>query len=245
MGGEIGRMLKSRGFFAGVLLAIAAITFGTDFPNQEAIEALLSPGTFLTLVQKALCSKIVAFLFPVAAVLPWSISFLEEWKGGYLKFSLPRSGKRNYVESKVMTVALAGFLVWIVAAAGMAFVLFLLYFPKEQVGRTDVELIKEFVCLSGRVGLIGSILSLCGGIFGVVLKSVYMAWGFPFVFWYFGIILKERYFPEAYWLYPPEWIETESCWGENNLGLWLFLLIFLLIVTGVFGSVLYRNLDEL
>ncbi|MFR3321553.1 MAG: hypothetical protein ACLTSZ_10985 [Lachnospiraceae bacterium] len=38
-----------------------------------------------TMVQKAFCAKPVCYLLPVIAVLPWSDSFLREWKSGYLK----------------------------------------------------------------------------------------------------------------------------------------------------------------
>lgn len=244
MSGETGRMVRGRGFWCGILLAAAAVIFGISFPDEKALNELLAPGAFLSLVKDALSSRAVSFLFPVAAVLPWSDSFLEEWKGGFLKLSLLRSGKRNYVESKVFTVALAGLLVWAAAIAGVVCFTFLIYYPAEERGVIEIEMVKGFGLVILRLGLIGSIVSVLGGICAVVSESIYMAWGLPFVLWYFCIILKERYFENALWLYPPEWIKAEAAWGENNMGLWLFLIMLLLTVMGIFGGVLYRKLEE-
>lgn len=57
-----------------------------------------------------------------------------------------------------------------------------------------------------RMGLIGSILSTFGGICGTLWNSAYMAYGIPFVSYYFGIILHDRYFKDQIWFYPVEWI---------------------------------------
>lgn len=244
MSGEIERVVRSRGFWGGVFLAAAAIAFGISYPDKEALKELLSAGTFLSLVQNALFSRTVSFLFPVIAVLPWSNSFLEEWKSGFLKFSILRSGKRNYIESKIVAVALAGLLVWGVAAVFVVSGTFFFYFPHEARGKIGIEMAEAFGFVILRFGLLGSIVSILGGICAVISESIYMAWGLPFVFWYFGIILKERYFEEAFWLYPPEWLKAEVFWGENNMGLWLFLLVLLLAGMGIFGGVLYRKLEE-
>ena len=52
-------------------------------------------------------------------------------------------------------------------------------------------------------------------------------------------------FAQAFWLYPPQWIEGSGDWGEGKLGLWLFLLVFLLGAMAVHGMALYRRVEEI
>lgn len=242
MEGEVKRMIGSRSFLAALLLAMAAISLGTTYPQ---LDNLLSPGTFLGMVKGALLSRTVTFLLPVAAVLPWSDSFLGEWKGGFLKSSLPRVGKQSYLESKVFTVALSGFLTWILAGILTVIVFFIIFFPMEQQGEIALQSWQELAGPLLRTGLSGGIISTLGGICGAAFGSVYMAWGLPFVAWYFCIILQERYFKKALWVYPSEWISGATQWGNGQMGLWLFLILFLAAAMGIFAMVLYGKLEEL
>ncbi|MDD3796030.1 MAG: ABC transporter permease, partial [Lachnospiraceae bacterium] len=161
MNGELGRMIMGRKFLAAVLTAMAGIAFGAAYPE---IRELLTPGSFLSLEKDALLSKTVAFLLPVAAVLPWSDSFLGEWKSGFLKSSLPRCGRRSYVESKVLTVALSGFLAWVLAGVLMLGIYFIIYFPLEQQGSISLSAVTDFVAVLIRAGLTGGVVSTLGGI---------------------------------------------------------------------------------
>ena len=54
----------------------------------------------------------VSFALPVAAVLPWSDSILQEYKSGFLKEILPRTTRRQYIEGKVFSIMVSGFMVW-------------------------------------------------------------------------------------------------------------------------------------
>ena len=99
-----------RGMWAAVALAVAAILSGTAWPVRAGG---LEPGHFMRLVQNALCGKVVYFVMPVAAVLPWSDSVLQERKGGFLKSVLPRGTRLGYAQNKALAVALGSFLAWV------------------------------------------------------------------------------------------------------------------------------------
>lgn len=241
MNAEIRRMLPGRGFLAAVFLACAAIALGADYPKMDQ---LLEGGSFIKLEAEALSSQMVSFLLPVAAVLPWSDSFLEEWKGGFLKSSLPRIGRRIYVESKIFTVALGGFLAWLLGGALILLFFFIIFFPFEKQGSFPVQEIGLLLAPLARGSLLAAILASAGGICGTVTGSVYMAYGLPFVGYYFCMILHERYFEEALWLYPREWLAGSGDWGEKGQGLWLFLLLLLGITIVIHGAVLYGRLEE-
>jgi len=239
---EVARMLSGKGFLMALALCIAAILFGTAYSH---LEGTFEPGHFLNLEKNALCSKVVYFLMPVTAVLPWSDSVLTEWKGGFLKSVLPRLNRRVYTENKILTVALGSFFSWIAAGMVVLLLFFVVYFPFERKGKISVYMMWELSAILLRLGLIAAIIGSIGGICAVLSGSFYLAFGFPFVGYYFCIILQERYFPKATWLYPPEWIVGNAGWGENKEGLWLFLLLFLGVVVGLHGSILYGKLDEL
>lgn len=242
MSSEVKRMLESRSFLAAVLIAAAAIAIGTAYPDEDGI---LETGSFLIMEKKALTSKVVSFLVPVVSVLPWCDSFLEEWKGGYLKSALPRMTRKIYVGSKVFAVALGGFLAWFLAGLLILAGFFLIYFPMEEKGIFPAETFWELMQIMLRLGLLGSIISSLGGVCAVVTGSSYLAFGFPFVGYYFCMILHERYLKDSLWLYPPQWIAGTAQWGEDNQGLWLFLLIFLGAAMGIFGGVLHGRLEEI
>ncbi|MDE6312294.1 MAG: ABC transporter permease [Lachnospiraceae bacterium] len=242
MGSEMRRMLTGKGFLAATVFSIAAILFGTVWPDTTET---LETGQFLAMEQKALCSKVVYFLMPVAAVLPWSDSFLSEMKGGFLKSSLSRQNRRVYTESKVMVVAFGSFLVWIASGMLVLFFQFLLFFPLEKKGVITFAMVWEMITILLRCGLLSAILGSISGICAILSKSAYLSFGFPFVGYYFCIILQERYFPQTMWLYPPQWICGDAGWGAHQEGLWLFLFLFLGVVLGVHGGILYGQLEEI
>ncbi len=244
MKNELMRMLRGRGFFVSFLLAVTAVIAGTPW-TELAADGLLESGAFADLFYKALTSKIVCYVMPVIAVLPWSDSFLAEWKGGFLKSALPRTGRRAYMENKLLSVALGGFLAWIFAGALVLFGYFLVLFPMEKRGDVPVEMLQTAAETLLRCGLIGGIFGSLGGISGVLGGSSYLAFGIPFVVYYFCMILQERYFPDALWLYPPQWISGSANWGANKEGLWLFLLLLLFVACGAHAAVLYARLEEL
>ena len=239
---EMKRMLTSRNFLAAWLIACVSLAFGQTYPS---LKNPLTSGTFVTLLDGALKSQIVSFALPVAAVLPWSDSFLQEYKSGFLKAALPRTDRRHYVEGKIFSVLAAGFLVWIVASLTVLFVNFVIFYPMEERGAFPKDPLMELVLKFLRTGLIGSILSIFGAICGIISNSAYMAYGIPFVTYYFGIILHERYFKDQTWFYPTEWITASGNWGPDKNGLWLFLLLFLLVLIPILGGVLYDKIEEI
>lgn len=242
MNSEIRRMLSGRGFGAALLAACAGILLGAKYPGMDAV---MESGSFVKLETEALSSQMAAYLLPVAAVLPWSDSFLEELRGGFLKSYLPRIGRRTYVESKVFTVALGGALAYLTAGLAVLFFYFIVFFPMEKRGPFPMRELWELFAVLLRGGLAAASLASMGGICGALTGSVYMACGLPFVGYYFCMILQERYFPEALWLYPVEWLAGDGDWGAGGQGLWLFLLLLLAAAAAIHSAVLWIRLEEL
>lgn len=239
---ETKRMLLGRNFLVAWLIACFSIAVGQTYPS---LKKALTCGTFISLLDGSLKSQAVSFAIPVAAVLPWSDSFLQEYKSGFLKAVLPRTKRRQYVEGKVFSVMISGLLVWLLGIITMLFVDFVIFYPMEVKGSFPKEQFLELLMKALRMGLIGSGLSTFGGICGTLWNSAYMAYGIPFVSFYFGIILHDRYFKDQLWLYPVEWILADGNWGVDKAGLWLFLLLFLVVLMGILGGVLNGKVEEI
>ena len=131
----------------------------------------LDTGKFVNMEAEARKSQTMIFLLPLAAVLPWSDSFLLERQGGFLKSALPRTGRRVYVESKVFTVALGGFLAVFLAGTLMFFIYFAVFFPLEEQGRFPWNSVWELTEILLRCGMLGGIISTFGGICGCLLYT--------------------------------------------------------------------------
>ena len=242
MSGEMKRMLTSKNFLAAWLISCAALLFGQTYPS---LKKPLTCGAFIDLLDSAIKGQIVSFILPIAAVLTWSDSFLQEYRSGFLKTALPRTSRSQYVEGKVFSILMSGFLVWLLAVITVLLVNFVIFYPMEIKGSFPKEQFLELFMKGLRMGLIGSILSTFGGICGTLWNSAYMAYGIPFVSYYFGIILHDRYFKDQIWFYPVEWILADGNWGTDKAGLWLFLLLFLLVLMGILGGVLNGKVEEI
>ena len=209
MWGETKRMFFNKNFLAAWLIACISIAIGQTYPS---LKKALTCGTFISILEGSLKSQAVSFAIPVAAVLPWSDSILQEYKSGFLKEILPRTTRRQYIEGKVFSIMVSGFMVWTLSILTALFINFILFYPLEIKGAIQKEALLDLLMKAFRTGLIGSIISIFGGSCGILWDSAYMAYGIPFVSFYFGIILHDRYFKNQIWFYPVEWILADENW---------------------------------
>ena len=214
MWGETKRMFFNKNFLAAWLIACISIAIGQTYPS---LKKALACGTFISILEGSLKSQAVSFAIPVAAVLPWSDSILQEYKSGFLKEILPRTTRRQYVEGKVFSIMMSGFMVWTLAILTVLFINFIVFYPLEIKGAIQKEALLDLLMKAFRTGLIGSTISTFGG----------------------------RYFKNQIWFYPVEWILADKNWGPDKIGVWLFLLLFLLVMLGILGGVLYGRLEEI
>ena len=81
--GETKRMFFNKNFLAAWLIACISIAIGQTYPS---LKKALTCGTFISILEGSLKSQAVSFAIPVAAVLPWSDSILQEYKSGFIWF---------------------------------------------------------------------------------------------------------------------------------------------------------------
>lgn len=237
------RMLSGRGFWLAAALAAAALVLGTPFPETEAGKAL-EAGSFYRLLKEAYGSQIVLFMLPAAAVLPYGDAYLREEQLGFIRFLILRRTKRAYLQDKLVTVPMGGFLAWCFAGAAVLLLYFLLLFGREARGPADWEALGLLAAAALRTGLAGGILANVSAALAALTRSVYMAYGLPFVIYYFLVILRERYLEGLYCISPKEWILAEEYWGPSGGGLPLFLLALLGVTAALHGLALSRSIEE-
>lgn len=105
----------------------------------------------------------------------------------------------------------------------------MLFRPLEQVaekGTTAAQIWPTLVLMF----LNGGLWAVVGMTMSTLMESKYIAYCSPFVIYYLLVILCERYIPDAFLLYPPNWVKPDlwpyGAWGAG---------IFLLEVTVLFG----------
>lgn len=236
-------MISRKSTWLAVLLGILCLTVGTSFPKlKEGLEA----GTWHALVEKALSSKIIFMSIPLISVLPFGDLWIKERESGFLKFYIARKGKGNYVADRVITTCYSGAFVWIMAVSIVMLIYFLIFYPLEFKQRNlKVEDFANMFWILVRIFLTSGILANLSGAAGILFRSVYMAYGLPFVAYYLMVILQERYLEAIYVINPQSWILGTGDWGAYQLGLWIFLLMLLLLTSLIHGGLLYGTCREL
>ena len=67
-------------------------------------------GSWLTFWSQAMEGKLVIYVLPACAVLPYSDAYLQEKKNGFLRSYICRRGRVEYVKSKMFVMGVSGFL---------------------------------------------------------------------------------------------------------------------------------------
>ena len=85
----------------------------------------------------------------------------------------------------------------------------LVLLPMEKVAEAPSEstvfLLKTCVLLF----LNGGLWAVLGMTMSTIMESKYIAYASPFIVYYLLVILYERYFPNAWLLYPKNWLDSE------------------------------------
>ncbi|MEG2217791.1 MAG: hypothetical protein RRZ24_11570, partial [Clostridia bacterium] len=117
---SIKRSIQNRGGLAVITGAMLIIMISSI---NSIFEALISPnllpnGFHATLISTALSSDAVTLALPILCALPYTTSFVDDVKSGFIKEYLPRTNVRSYLISKIVACAVSG---GAVLAIGVAF----------------------------------------------------------------------------------------------------------------------------
>lgn len=248
--GAIRQAVSGKGMYIGILSATVVLLLSTvqDVLLAFRSEELLQNGFHHTCIMNALTSDAMTLALPIIAALPFTSSFIDDIKSGFVKEYLPRTTKSGYLLGKIfgslvsggLSVSLGVLLGYLVAA--------LVFSPMEAALEPGAAARPYFEELMGKALLFfcsGAFWSLVGLTLATLTNSKYMAYASPFVLYYVLIILYERYFDTLYVLYPKEWTNPSAFWMWGNAGVVLLLLELSIIFGLLFFHAAKRRLEQI
>lgn len=214
-----------------VVIFVASIEVITESLRSEE---LLANGFHATLITTALSSEAITLALPIICALPYTTSFIDDIKSGFIKEYLPRTTVKSYLLGKILACYLSGGLV-IVCGIFLAYgISALIFAPMEAALEIDAAAPQYFSELAGKClpfFFTGGFLSILGMLIATLTNSKYMAYASPFIVYYVLIILKERYLDSLYVIYPKEWLNPSGFWLLGNWSVILFLLECTIVVS--------------
>lgn len=208
------------------------------------IHSLIPNNYHTDFLLNALCSDATAPFVAILAVLPFAASYIDDVKSKYVRFCLIRSSLITYLATKVLVCYLCGSFIitaGVLLAWGTSALVFL---PMERVAENPHESISLLLKTCGLLFLTGGLWAVVGMAMSTLIESKYIAYASPFVIYYLLVILCERYFPDAYLLYPPNWANPDV-WPYGFWGAAIFLLELTLAFGILFVIRAGRRLREL
>ena len=207
--------------------------------------ALLPFGFHHTLIVSSLSSDAMTLALPILAALPYTASFIDDVKSGFIKEYLPRTTVPRYIAGKAVGCAVSGGLtlaLGIFIAYGFAALMFLPMEAYPKAGETVPNYFGNLMETTLMFFASGAFWSLTGMTFAALTDSKYMAYASPFVLFYLLIILYERYFDKLFVLYPREWLNPSPRWMFGKIGVAVLLIEFSLLMALAFAYAVKRRL---
>ncbi|MGI6174957.1 MAG: hypothetical protein ACOYJC_02100 [Christensenellales bacterium] len=246
---DIKRALGGKGFLVGVLgMALVITLSGVEgFIKLVQEPQALTNGHHAQWIMDALSSDWVTLALPILCALPFTNSFVDDIKSGFIKQYLPRSGRTTYMKGKLIACGLSGGLALMLGTLLTYGLSMLIFTPMELAlveGETAQPYLAQLLSQAGMLFFSGVFWSLAGLTFSALTMNKYMAYASPFILYYVLIILHERYFPSLYVLYPKEWLFPSDAWVLGAWGVILLLAELTAIVCSVFAITAQRRLDH-
>lgn len=191
---------------------------------------LLPAGFTQELIKFALNTDSTRAFVPILAGIPFSGTYVEDIKSKFARYFLFRSGYHHYLLTYVFTSFLSGgtvILCGCLLSWGMASLVFL---PMEKATNDaflDTSKLYAYFFIFFQLGGFWATVGICMSTF---MESKYIAYVSPFIVYFLLIILCERYMPDMFLLYPPNWTNLEL-WP---CGVWSVtgFLAELVVITG-------------
>ena len=245
---DIKRALGSKGFLLGIVGMVIMIIIA----SLSGVLSILDSGVALPngyhgkMILDALISDDVTLAIPILCTLPFTASFVEDIKSGFIKQYLPRSGIKNYIKGKLIACGLSGGLVLFLGIV-ISYGLFSLVFTPMELALVKDQVTQPYfaqVLMSAATLFLSGILwSLLGFTFAALTMSSYMAYASPFIIYYVLIIIHERYFEKLYVFYPKEWLFPTG-WMLGTLGVILLLAEITAVICLAFVIIAKRRMQN-
>ena len=231
----IEQSIEDRRFFlSGIAIAVMLlVSLIGDFAElsrmiasmKEYGEISLSIGYHVQLWDEGTKSSAFLVSLTLLCTLIQSSSCIDERKCGFLKSLLPRTGYQTYIIGKLLAAIVAGGLTAVFGIT-LSYLILCVFIGRFE---PDIELIQTIPILlsnSFRVFCLGALWSVMGMTAALIFSSRYLAWSFPFLFYYLLEIFVRRFAPQLTILSP-------GMWGITNIS---YIPVFILLAS---VSILY------
>lgn len=205
----------------------------------------LQPNDYHTgFVLNALRSDAMTPFVPILAVLPYATSYIDDVKSRFARFILIRTDYTTYLANRILVCFFSGGLVIATGTLLAWWASALLFLPMEKAAEASSETSTLLLKTCWLLFLNGGLWAVLGMTMSTIMESKYIAYASPFIVYYLLVILYERYFPNAWLLYPKNWLNPEIWpYGIGSAA------VFLLELTFLCGLVFYirgkRRLEQL
>ena len=100
----------SKDFLIGVIGVIVVVFISSISDILEALrfEGLLPNGFHNSFIENAIISDAMTLALPIIAALPFTASFVNDIKSGFVKYYLHRTSRRKYITSKFIACSISG-----------------------------------------------------------------------------------------------------------------------------------------
>lgn len=245
------QVFYSAAFFLATMGTVLTLFIGSFESLWTAIQSLrqglLAYGFHDELLQTAVQSEAFLLALPILCALPFTASYLDDLKSGFIKEYLPRTRLSHYIIGKLTACILSGggcLVLGVLIFYGCSALILL---PLESALEEGAEaanwlepLLKDCIL----VFCSGGFWSLTGMTMAALTRSKYMAYASPFIFYYVLVILCERYFKKIYVFYPKEWMNPAE-WTGGVWGVVLLLAELSALLILIFSITAQRRLRNL
>lgn len=227
---------------------LAALVIGGNLLNpllQARATGGLVQDTHVQLLADAFQAQATAAFLPILAVLPFAGAYVEDVKTKFARFFLIRSSIWDYCLGRVIAAFLSGGLGLLLGALALWGGGEVLFPPLERAVEGMAPISREVLVESCvLLFLNGGLWAVVGMATSTLMESKYISYCAPFVLYYLLVILCERYFPDVFFLYPPNWLNPDV-WPYGVWGAALFLLEITVLFAILFAFRAGRRLGEL
>ena len=216
-----------------LLAAMATIGLTCASFLQPILHTMQQGGAFQQgyheeLITTALSADMLSAFLPVLAAIPMSAGYLDDVKSKFARFFIIRVGYTRYLVSIFLACYTLGGAVILIGTLSTYGITTLVFLPLERVVENSPDLGMQIVQQFSIPFLNGGLWAVVGMTMSTIMESKYIAYAFPFIIYYLLIILYERYFPNAWVLYPKNWLNPEIWpYGMGSATLFLLELTFL------------------
>lgn len=246
---DIGRALSGKNFVLGVIGLVLMIFVASveNIINVLRSSTLLQNGYHGQLILNSLSSGWVTMALPVISAMPYTNSFIDDIKTGYVKLFIHRTYIQRYITAKLLACITSGGLVVFLGIIISYIISFLVFTPVE-IASNEMQIAQPYfvqlLSISFMFFLSGAFWSLTGFMIAALTMNKYMAYASPFILYYVLIILNERYLKELYVLYPKEWLFPSDKWIIGSSGVFLILAELIVIFSLIFVISARRRINN-